>query len=364
MSTTPFQIKDFALLEQSLLNYIYKSDNALTDFNVGSVMRTLLGAVAAEQEELYFRLWQGIQNAIKDSILQTFDFTPVAGTTASGSVKFKRETAALADYTIVEGTILISANGVKYQTTEEVILLIGTTEITASAISILTGSNTNLLTIGAPLQIVNPIYGISSAETATTFSGGSDVETYQSVLSRFTSFINSLSRGTLRAIEYGASLASYNSELVKKVKAVDYPVSKGIVDVYIDDGSGSATSNLIAESQKIVDGYMDGDIPIEGYKAAGIVATVNAVTKVDVDVTTTITTTNFNTVKGFVEAAITDYFTNDLGIGDDVNYERLIAVIFYAHSEITDVVVSVPTADVVIADSERAILSTLTVSEG
>lgn len=368
MNTTPFQVKDFALLEQSMLNYVYRSDNALTDFNVGSVMRTMLGALAMEQEELYFRLWQGIQDAIKNSILQAFDFTPSAGSTATGTVKFVRETAALADITILEGVELTSSTGIKYKTTQQVVLLLGATEITASVVSVLASSKSNLTVIGARLQQIAPVYGISWVETSTILSGGEDIESYQAVLTRFREFIQTLSRSTLKAIEYGAlTVKLYDAngnitEQVKQAQAVDYIANKGLIDVYIDNGSGSASLDLIAETQKIIDGYVENDVITEGYKAAGTTVIVQSVSKIDVDVVITLESENFDVVKGYAEAAVTSYFTG-IKISKVVNIEKLIADVFYAHSDITDVVLATPANDVVTGNGQRAILNSITITE-
>jgi len=244
-----FQTKSFEDLRASLLNYIYYSDNALTDFNVGSVMRALIEAVAMEEEEVYFRLWQAIQAAIKESILYAFGFTPKEGTVATGTVEFGRETAAPADYVIPEGTEVISATGIVYKTTAEATLLSGTTSVTAPVSSQSVGSDANITTIGTSLQIVNAIYGISWCKTYTQIIGGSDTETKEALRQRFSDFINSLSRSTIKAVEYGASTVKLTdaegnvTEEVKKIKILDYvtdpDIPKGELLIYIDNGTGA-----------------------------------------------------------------------------------------------------------------------------
>src|ERR1035437_6677521 len=117
-----FEIKDFELLKSSLMNYIYYSDNSLTDFNVGAVMRCMLESVAQEEEEIYFRLWQGIQNAIKQGIQYSFNFTAEQGTFAFGMVKFGRDTLAPRNIVIPAKTIILAPNGSSYSTATDVVI--------------------------------------------------------------------------------------------------------------------------------------------------------------------------------------------------------------------------------------------------
>ena len=50
-----FQIKDFASITASMINWLRANTTKVTDFNVGSVVRTMAEASAAEMEELYLQ---------------------------------------------------------------------------------------------------------------------------------------------------------------------------------------------------------------------------------------------------------------------------------------------------------------------
>jgi len=362
-----FEIKDFELLKASLLNYIFYSDNSLTDFNVGAVMRCLLEAVAQEEEETYFRLWQGVQKAIQESILFAFNFVPTQGTYASGMVTFGRDNAASTDIVIPAGTVVASAAGNTYKTLADATIALGTYSIDATVIATTYGSAYNIFSPNTVLNITKPMYGVSWAKTASTIAGGTDTESQSSLFYRFTQYIDSLSRGTIAAIQYGASLAELvdaggnTTERVIRVKAYDFPNNLGYVDCYIDNGSGTASGGLVTRAQQIIDGYTNSDgILVEGYKAAGVKVVVSPVQPVAIDMVLTLSADDFYGVKPYVESAVSYYFSK-LDIGQPVNYEKLIADTFYSNSGVKDITISTPNADISIGTHEIAILGTLTI---
>lgn len=374
MAETPFQIKDFETLTSSLLNYIYFSDNQLSDFNVGSVMRSLLEAVASEEEEMYFRLWQGIQNGIQESILHAFNFTPQDGIAATGSVKFGRETPPLENITIPQGTVLKNASGISYKTTAQGLLTTDNSSmyVTVPIIATVAGESGNLSDIGALLQMTNPIAGISYVETATALTGGTDQESKTSVLLRFTNYINSLVRATNNSIEYAATLAILTdsstgniTEQVKYTKVSDTSTNMGFVDVYIDNGTGTASNNLIAKAQKIIDGYVDDDgTMIDGYKAAGTVATVYAVIPITINIIVCVVHDgDFDTIENDITVAIQDYFSS-IEIGDPCIKNALIAAIKSANDDIVDINLTLPAANVTVPISRRCVLGSILINDG
>jgi hypothetical protein len=363
-----FTIKDFDLLKGSLLNYVYRSDANLTDYNVGSVMRSLLESVAAEEEEMYFRLWQGVQDAIQQSILQTFDFTAIPGAPASGTVTFGRESNAPITYDIPAGTSMLGANGIVYSTLQSCTINTGETEVTTLVTSSISGLSANIYTISAPMQLINAVQGVSWVKTASQISGGYDGELTESILRRFSSFINSLSRGTLSAVKAGA-LSAYltdadgnTTEKVQKASVIEYVNNKGYIDVVIDNGSGSASNDLIDKCQAVLDGYYDSNnLPVEGYKSAGVVANVLPVEPVVVVVTIELSATNFDQTSGYVADAVTKFFAAQ-DVGQDVNRDLLLSNLFTCSPYVIDVNLVAPAADVVVGVLERSVAGTITIT--
>jgi uncharacterized phage protein gp47/JayE len=364
-----FQIKSFDELTASLLNYMFYTDNNLTDFNIGSSMRSILEAVASEEEEVYFRLWQGVQDAIQKSIFTSFGFTQEPGSGSVGQLEFDRETPALANITIPYGAVVSSPQGKRYQTTSQVILPTGSTFIVASAVALSGGSDTNIQISGTVMQMEAPIYGISSCKTATPFDNGTDLESMTSVSSRFIAYIQSLSRSTNKAIEYGATTAALydgTGSITEKVmlsKAYDYVDNKGLVNCYIDNGAGDASIELINTAQNIVNGFVSGDTQVEGYKASGVVAVVQVVSALDQSVVASIeTTSGFTSVQNNAISAITAYFAS-LRIESEFVYNKLVQMILDSDTSITDVTLISPSANIVPAEGQRVTLGDVTVTQ-
>lgn len=367
--TEVFKVKDFEMITSSLLNYIYYSDNKLTDFNVGSVLRSLLEAVASEHEETYYRIWEGLQEAIKVSILETFGFFPEEATVAKGTVIFGRETPAPSDIEIPAGTVLYSPTNIAYRTLNIVVLRKNTTSVYCNVESLEKGSKANLYGTDVTLRLKNPIYGISWCKTATQISGGKDKEAYVSVFNRFAKYIQTLSRGTKSALEYGATqveLKDENGNITEQVlyaKAYEYLDNRGRVEVFIDNGKGTTSQTLVDATQQFIEGYYDASGTIVGgYKSAGVVVTVLPAQAVNTDVYVKIKSRSFSTVKSFVERAITEYF-DSLDIADKLILDKLKANIYNCHELVQSVIVVTPTADVNCNYNQRVILRNLTVEE-
>jgi hypothetical protein len=129
------------------------------------------------------------------------------------------------------------------------------------------------------------IAGITSVNNAAAVINGLDWETEEQRQARFQKFVASLSRATDAANEYGATTARLLNadgnvtEYVADAKVVGPPVTAAShFNLYIWNGIGVASSNLVAETQKIIDGYLDeNNKPVAGYKAAGDVCTVTSV---------------------------------------------------------------------------------------
>ena len=87
-----FQIKKFSSIITSMINWVSSNTSKVTDFNPGSVVRTVLEAVAMELEELYYQLLQATQEAIEEAIYRTFNFPRNPSQKAGGTIRFYRLT--------------------------------------------------------------------------------------------------------------------------------------------------------------------------------------------------------------------------------------------------------------------------------
>ncbi len=374
----PFKIKHFDQAVASMLNWMVSVQKEVTDANIGSVNRTLFEAWGMELEEFYFRMVDALEQAIPDSAYESFDFGRQPSTTAAGVVTFSRSTTADQDYLIPAGTIVSTNELVTFQTVADVTLLTGQMGIIASIIATQPGTGGNV-NAGSITVLNSALPGIEAVTNSAATTGGVDEESREARAERFRAFIEGLARTTIGGVEAGALTAQLVDgqseailESVRQAKLVEpYLTGDGprcVVEVYIDNGSGVASVELIAETQKIIDGFTVGEVKTVGYRAAGVTVNVVSVTSVIVPVTTTVTLTpgaDQATTFQAVQDSISQYFTG-LGIQtpDDpqpLDWERLSATILTTVGVSTAVLES-PTGDVTPQTGERIILGTVTIS--
>jgi len=101
-----FQIKKFNSIVASMINWVSSATDRITDFNVGSVSRTILEAVAIELEEIYYQLLRAVEEAIEEAIYRTFNFPRNPAQKATGNVRFYRLAGTEPEITINRGTMV------------------------------------------------------------------------------------------------------------------------------------------------------------------------------------------------------------------------------------------------------------------
>lgn len=353
-----FQIKNFNSIVASMINNVTGGSDELTDFNTGSVVRTILEAAAAEIDQYYQALLKGFYEAVPVAIYKSFSFSRLPAVGASGYVTFTRESGYVGEITIPTGTrVTIPGESFNYAVVSGVVMEAGVNTVDALVLAAVTGSSTNCLA-GSITSITDSIDGIASVTNAAAFTNGSDEETDGERKLRFQKWLNTLARSTRESIEYGASTVKlYDdsgvvTEQVTKVVVYepcvdDTPIGDpGTVYVYIWNGVDGASSSLIAETSKILHGYVDDDgNKVAGWKAAGVVATVAAVTPTAVNVTATITLDGSRLeadVDADVEAAIGNLFSS-LDIGESLIFSKLIQTVMDVEG-VADVSFTTPTA--------------------
>jgi uncharacterized phage protein gp47/JayE len=370
-----FQIKDFLSILAGEINVAKQvSNGALTDFNPGSVVRTLLEANASEIAELYVQMLQGIMDAIPVATFMAFGFAPLPAAAATGAVVFSR-TATSNSGTIPAGTVVSATSGVTFETAAAVNLAIG--QATANAMVRCTQvgliGNVPANTITALTGQIGTT-GINAVTNPDEFTNGLDAESTESRRSRFQEYIATLARGTKAAVEYGAKTSALVDsggvvvERVMTVRCIEFDdnslVEIGSIRVVIDNGAGGASAELVEHTQQVIDGYLDADSRyVAGWKAAGIVATVEAVSQKLVNVTEVVTVLSgytAATVRAAVLSAQRAYVAT-LSIGASLIRSELIAAAM-AVPGVYNCRVTTPAADVAIAINEIAVLGTVTIT--
>lgn len=379
-----FFIKNFESITASMLQSVSQSTTALTDFNTGSKIRTMLEAVAEEMEFLYHEMFRGILEGINTAVYNSFDFPLLPAVAASGVVTFSSVIAGTntplvptSTFTIPAGfrvsipsqlTPTISLNsapaGTVYTVSQDTPWPAGQPSVNVTVSCFTAGSigNTIANSITSTIDTLPPIQGNQYLVTNTIpFTNGQNVENQTDRQIRFARYLQSLSRGTLDAIEYAALTATVTNSLgaiteqVKKVYAVEPYMIDGSkptchVNVYVYNGVGGTSAALVSSAQQIIDGYTDSNNNrIPGYKAAGVVALVYAATEIPQSININIVwQSGFSlnpTTQNQIEQSIVNYF-NSLSPGDTLVYNQLIEIVM-AQTGVYNCLITSPNGDVV-----------------
>lgn len=175
------------------------------------------------------------------------------------------------------------------------------------------------------------ISGVDSVTNAAPFTNGFLAEQDDALKARFLLYIASLAKGTEGALGYAIQTVQQGLEY-----QIWEPGVGGFTQLtlYVDDGSGAIPSDTLAAAQAAV----------VAYRAAGVQTAVFGATKVNADVTMTITTAAgyyHPTVVAQVVAALTLYI-NGVGLGKTpsdgmISYGKLYQVAFEASPGVIDV---------------------------
>jgi hypothetical protein len=316
-----FQLKNFASIVNSMLNRMKATQTQITDFNVGGVARTLVEAPAAEIDQLYQQMFNGLKAAISVSVYNSFNFPPLLAQAASGLVQ--------ATITSQPTAVLVSAgtqftpegSSNVYTSAADVIIPAGSTTVNVQVACTVAGSAGNLLQ-NQTFTASPSITGIVSVGNASAFVNGQDAETPAQQLIRFNNYISTLARGTVPALQYGLStvnLTDANGNITEKVAlnlvvepyVTDDTQPISLVNCYIHNGVGNTSGALLTQAQNVIAGYINSvGTKIPGYKAAGVKTNVFIATEVPTAITATVTLLDgyvWDNVEPLVNSAIFSY---------------------------------------------------------
>lgn len=371
-----FSIKNFDAITASIINNVIAMTDGLTDFNIGSNARSLIEANAREIDQLYQAVLKGLYESIPVAIYKAFDFQKLSAGYASGYVEFTRDPAITGDVTILAGTSVKTEDGLAYTVVGDTIMAADedTKDVYVRAAG--TGTTYNVA-VDTITELDATISGIASITNDDAFTNGTDDETEMERKLRFQLWLSSIPRAIKTSIEYGATTASLldsndiATETVTKALVYEPCVDEtpagdvGEVEIYIWNGIDGASTDLITECQKVIDGYRDDNgNRIPGWKAAGVIATVLAVTPDDVDITMTITVRtgyDFDEISVTAQTAISTYIQG-LDIGQPLVLSEIIDAAM-GISGVYDVTISSPAANYSPAWNAICTMGTVSISE-
>ena len=306
-------------ISAGMINRAKATQKKITDFNIGSVARTMLESSAIELEQFYQRMFYGILEAIPTAIYLGFNFKMIQPTEAQGIVMINFAGPIVSALTIPAGTIFInSSNNNTYLSTQDALVPLGATTINVLVQCSKTGSVGNA-PYGAIDSTQNYDLPIGSTIVGNAIISGSDGETDLERQARFSQYIQTLARGTNSAVEYGARMAqifSADGSLVDYVSRVGFLEVPGAMTVYIYGSNGLASPALVADAQKIIDGYWDAASQefVAGWRPVGIQVLVLPMIQQPVDAIFTIVmfpgVALDNTVRNNIMTAISAQITS------------------------------------------------------
>jgi hypothetical protein len=262
-----FQLKDFASIVASQINHARSVTDRLTDFQPGSVARTLMEAPAVEVEELYLQMFLGLRDAIPVATFLSFGFDRLPSKYARGFVSVSITPAPQADITVGEGAVFTATDGRSYLVSEAAVWPAGDTiSPRIAVIAAAPGFAGN-----AALGSINgsALFGADYTVTSEAVVGGADAETDGEREARFAEFVRSLSRGTLPACMYAAKQARVEDDegnVLEYVTRAGVDEQPGRVRIYLYTSAGTPSAALLADGQVRLDGTED----TPGFRAAGV----------------------------------------------------------------------------------------------
>lgn len=274
--TDIFIPKPFAQITADMVEHVRGNTDRLTDFNVGSVIRTLLEANAVELDDYYQAIYLGLLRAIPTAIYLGFGFDTKAAVAASGSVDFAVAEPLGHDLIIPIGTRLVSNAGYYYVTTEDTLIPAGQTSINVGVHAEVAGALGNADPGSLDLADKRDFSSTVSVTNPASILGGADQESEEQRAERFAAYILALARGTPAALEYAATLPVLydptTGVLSERVQRFSVQETPGHVNLYIHNGSYGASDELVEKVQTLIDGYRDETTWkwVGGYRPAGM----------------------------------------------------------------------------------------------
>jgi len=338
----------------SMIQTLLSATSAVSNFNIGSLVRSLSDATSAQIALLEKQIQDQVAAGILNAVYQLSGVYPLPAAPSVYQLQFTNTNTTA--QTIPQGTQATIPNSSLIWSTQTPVTVpaqSGSTPGTATvnAICLVAGSGTNV-PANTITQLVNPIAGISVTNpSAQAIVPGTDAETQTQTQARAANQRATWHRGDAAAIEAGVLTDAYLTdsngnitEQVNKVKAVDY--SPGQVYVYAVNATNGLSSNMVSFIGQILTGYVDSSgVKHIGYKAAGIIPTVLQAVLNPLIVSVSVlpaSNTTFSSLQPQVVTAINNYFAS-LDIEQGFSFATFVNAIM-AVAGVADVVVSSPAA--------------------
>ena len=199
------KIKSMYEVFTSLVDWITAKTDKITDFNVGSAIRTLTEAIAVQFEEFYFSMKQNVLFAIENSVYNSFGFDLKISQAASGYVTIDFTEPLPGSLIFPKSTVFCTSSVYGYiyfESTEEIYAQQGSISVMVP-VQCKTSGTTGNVPGGSITTIVTTNTIIHEVYNEAAFTNGVNEETSTERKKRFQDYIKTLARGTADAIVYG-----------------------------------------------------------------------------------------------------------------------------------------------------------------
>lgn len=269
---------------------------------------------------------------------------------AAGTLRFSVDLPPALPVNIPAGTVCMTADERRFQTTEDVTLAAGEPYVDAPAEALEGGSGGNAVAGAVRFLAACPV-AVTGCVNPAAFSGGSDAEDDEALRRRVLDSYRRLPNGA-NAAWYEQTAMSHDG--VASARAVGRARGIGTVDVYITGENGLPSAALLEEVRS----------DLQERREIAVDVMVKAPETVPVDVSVAVAAAEnagFAQVKARVELAIANFFTGQI-LGRPVRLAELGSRL-YALEGVENYRFSTPAADLTAAPSVLPVLGTLSVTE-
>lgn len=253
------QLKSSYEVLKNLIDWTLAKTDQITDFNVGSAVRTLYEAIAIQFEEFYYAIKQNTDYAIENSVYESFGFDLKLGTASTGYVTIAFEEPLLSTLTFPKGTVFCTSDVYGYiyfESTEDYYAERGLVSCMIP-VKCKTEGKIGNVPAGAITTIVTSNQIIKSVTNEANFTNGTNDETTTERKKRFQNYIKTLARGTADSIVYGC----LEVDGVSGAWCDDNYI--GYVRVYVHNSDGELPNDLRTKVQNNLQNYRAGGIEVE-----------------------------------------------------------------------------------------------------
>ena len=317
-----------------------------------------LYALAAELQSLLMQAdWvldqsfpQTAQGMYLDYHAETRGITRGAAEKAAGVIRFAAADKVTAACPIEKGTVCMTAEGVRFETTEDAAIAVGSQWADVPAQAVEAGAGGNVIAGTVTLLSAMPV-GVVQCTNPAAFSGGCDAESDEALRGRVLA--------SYQRLPNGANAAYYEQEAMRypgvaAAKAVGRARGIGTVNVVIATHAGVPDAALLAAVETDLQKKREIAVDVKVLAPAVETVAVTAALKAAPGYT-------FAEAKAGAQSALEALFTGGL-LGKSVTTARLLTLLCGVEG-VENGHLTAPAADVAVGSTELPMLGTVTLSE-